>query len=232
MPEVPAFLANVFVPRFGRAAEVTDVVEVAPALRKVRFAGQALRGVDFRPGQEVEFRVGDRAFRHYTPAHFDSRHGLLDVIFFHHGEGPGARWAGTLQPGQRVHVLGPGGRFGLQAGARHVLLGDETALGLFVCFTQAAPGRCLGAVELSTDAQAWPERIGLQLQVAQRTAARGDALAKWLDSAPIRPSDNVCFYLVGHTGSIVQLRERLLQRGFPRRSVRTKPYWADGKRGL
>jgi NADPH-dependent ferric siderophore reductase len=140
MPELPAFLANVLEPRFARPAEVTDVDVLAPRLRRVRLAGDALRRVSFRPGQEVEFRVSERAFRHYTPASLDAARGTLDVVFFTHGGGPGSTWASALERGRRVNVLGPGGGFGLRDARRHVFLGDETALGAFACMARAASG--------------------------------------------------------------------------------------------
>jgi NADPH-dependent ferric siderophore reductase len=236
MPEMPAFLANVLEPRFARRAKVTEIVALAPRLRKVRLEGEALRGVAFRPGQEVEFRVSERAFRHYTPARFDPERGTLDIVFFLHGEGPGTTWVRQLRQGQQANVLGPGGRFGLLEGATtHVLLGDETTLGLFACLSASAPGRCIGALELADGAQgspAWPSLVGLELPAVERIGGRGDALVRWIEANDILRSHDVCFYLAGHTGSIVRIREHLLRRGWPKRSIRTKAYWADGKRGL
>ncbi|MDC3954171.1 siderophore-interacting protein [Polyangium jinanense] len=232
MPEMPAFLANVLEPRFGRRAEVTGVADLAPKLRKVRFEGEALRGVTFKAGHEVEFRVSDRAFRHYTPSAFDARAGAMEVVFFLHGQGPGSHWAANLRRGQTTNVLGPGGNFVLRDASKHVLLGDETALGLFACFARAAPGQCIGAVEVARGGGGWPELLGLDLSAAERTGERGDALLQWLEANEPAQSADVCFYLAGHTGSLVRIREWLLQRGFSRRSIRTKAYWADGKRGL
>jgi hypothetical protein len=56
----------------------------------VRFQGEGLLGIRFTPGQEVEFRVDQRCFRHYTAAAFDSLLGEVDVVFYLHGDGPGA----------------------------------------------------------------------------------------------------------------------------------------------
>jgi NADPH-dependent ferric siderophore reductase len=232
MPEMPAFLANVMEPRFARPAQVTDVVELAPELRRVRLEGPALRGVSFRPGQEVEFRVSERHFRHYTPAVFDAEAGALEIVFYLHGGGPGSRWAEGLRHDQRVGVLGPGGGLSLRAARRHVLLGDETALGLFACLAAAAPRRCTGAVEVRPGGRSWPFMAGLEFPGVERTGGRGDALLGWLDGSGLTPDDYTCFYLAGHAGTLVRVRERLLRAGWSRRSVRTKAYWADGKRGL
>jgi NADPH-dependent ferric siderophore reductase len=232
MPELPAFLANVAESSFARATLVTEVLDLAPKLRRVRFEGAALRGVAFRPGQEVEFRVSERAFRHYTPAALDPRVGCMEVVFFLHGRGPGSAWAADLREGQGIKVLGPGGSFGLRDATQHVLLGDETALGLFACLARSARGRCLGAVEVDRGGHAWPGMLGLDLPAVERSDVRGDALASWVEGSELSPSDDVCFYLAGHAGSIVRIRERLVRDGWPKRRIRTKPYWADGKRGL
>lgn len=232
MPELPVFLANALEPRFARPAVVTDIHVLAPRLRRVRFEGPALQGVSFRPGQEIEFRVSDRAFRHYTPASFDRDAGHLEVVFFTHGHGPGSTWSRALERGHHVNVLGPGGRFGLRDARAHVLLGDETTLGLFACLARAARGDLLGAVEVDPDGRDFPQLTDLPLLPVVRTAARGDALARWLESADLPDRSTTCIYLAGHTGSIVKLRADLRRRGWPRASIRTKPYWADGKRGL
>lgn len=103
-----------------------------------------------------------------------------------------------------------------------MLLGDETTLGLFACLSASAPGRCIGALEVADGAQgspAWPSLIGLELPAVQRTGARGDALVRWIETNDIARSHDVCFYLAGHTGSIVQIREHLLHRGWPKRNT-------------
>ena len=233
MPEMPAFLADVLEPRFARPAVVTDVCELGLRLRRVRFEGEALRGVAFRPGQEVELRVSPRAFRHYTPVAFDGRAGTLDVVFHLHGNGPGSAWAAALAPGSRANLLGPGGGFGLRPADTHVLLGDETTLGLFACLAAAASGRVLGAVEVDTaEERSLPAAVGLRLPAVVRREPRGDALLDWLTDARLPVSPTTCFYLAGHTASIARLRAALLRLGWRRGNIRTKPYWADGKRGL
>ncbi|MEM9493720.1 MAG: siderophore-interacting protein [Myxococcota bacterium] len=232
MPELPAFLANVLEPRFARPAQVVEVEPLSPRFRRVRFAGQALRGVSFTPGQEIEFRVSARAFRHYTPSRFDAEAGEVEVIFFLHGHGPGSRWAAELATGREVNVLGPGGRLRLRDGREHVFLGDETTVGLFVAMAHAATARVVGAIELDTDEHPVLEQIGLELDAIPRLGQRGEALLDWLGRNQQSPDIARCFYLAGHTGTIVRLRSALRSAGWERTCIRTKPYWADGKRGL
>ncbi|AKT36728.1 siderophore-interacting protein [Chondromyces crocatus] len=243
MPEVPAMLANVMEPWFARATRVTGVEDLAPRLKRVRFEGGSLRGLRFRAGQEVEFRVSETAFRHYTPSFFDGVAGALEVVFFLHGHGPGSHWASGLREGSTANVLGPGGKLGLDPfAATHVLLGDETSIGLFAAMGRSLPpgSRAVGAVELDAGCERWPGLAGSALDgVARGKGPRGAPLRTWLEEHPawLEPrraqKGDTTFYLSGHAGSIVELRRWLVEeRGIPKGAIRTKAYWADGKRGL
>lgn len=234
MPELPVFIADFLEPKLARRVEVTQVVDVAPRLRRVRFVGPSMRGVRFRPGAEVEFRVSDRAFRHYTLSSLDGETGEIEVMFFDHGEGPGASWARRLVVGSTAGALGPGGSFGLRSGFEtHVLLGDETCIGLFAALSRAAAWRCTGAIEVDAEHRdALAGVIGKQVGTVARKPGRGDALLEWIEQRARVPIPSECIYLAGHTASIVRARRALLDRGWPRRSIRTKAYWADGRRGL
>lgn len=233
MPEMPAVLANTLMPWFAKPAHVTRVETLAPGLRRVRFEGAALRGVVHTPGQEVEFRVSSTEFRHYTPSLWDAESGVMEVLFYLHGRGPGSAWAQALKPADAVDILGPGGPLSVDPDApAHLFLGDETCLGLFQAMIRVLPSplRMLGAVEVEPGAEDWPARAGVPLTAVVRTSSRGLALSAWLQHN-ILPGATC--YLAGHAGSIVALRKQLLERhGCSRRSLRSKAYWADGKRGL
>jgi NADPH-dependent ferric siderophore reductase len=235
MPELPAFLSKRMERWFARPARVGAVEDLAPGLRRVYFEGAALRGVKYRPGQEVEFRVSETEFRHYTPALFDAERGLCEILFYLHGLGPGSAWASRLQGGLAANILGPGGGIALDPNARtHILLGDETCLGLFTALIRALPESVTitGAVEIDEGNEGWLALTGLLLDPAVRTGgARGQALASWVERS--LPASDAVVYLAGHTGSIVALRRLLVERlNFHRRQIRTKPYWADGRHGL
>lgn len=232
MPDLPQFLAARAEAWFGRACVVSEAEELAPKLRRVRFAGAALRERGWSAGQEIECRVGPTHFRHYTPLRWDDARGEVDVLFYLHGQGPGSRWAEALSPGSAAHLMGPGGRFRLRPGARrHVLLGDETTIGLFAAMAAAVPAgeTVCGAIEGEVPAELLT-RLGLPLAALPRARTRGAALSTWL--AGQEPGD-AAYYLAGHAGSIQRLREALHgEREVPRERVRTKAYWADGRAGL
>jgi NADPH-dependent ferric siderophore reductase len=247
MPTVPAALATRAERWFGRPAAVTTIDDLSTGLRQITIAGPALRGRQWIPGQEVEFRVGDRDLRHYTPASVDPHTGQMRIIFSLQANGPGTRWARELRPGTGVTVLGPGGGIGHHPSTRSVMLGDATTIGLFAALLAPAdaagatgdadghaPGTAgsLGAVEVPAADRDAAAVLLPALYVVTAGAAPGAALVDWLtrNTDAVLPGSRA--YLAGHAQTIQTLRAILRQRGTPRRSITTKPHWANGRTGL
>ncbi|MFT3837896.1 MAG: siderophore-interacting protein [Myxococcaceae bacterium] len=233
MPELPAFLADRMEPLFSTPARVVEIEEFGPRLRRVVFESPVFKRVRPETGYQVEFRVSTTAFRHYTLSDLDIAHGRCEMILFAHGEGPGSRWVRGLRAGDEPRLLGPGKPFSLDARAsRHVLLGDESCLGLFRALFRSARGTELrGAVELDSGNEAWLERLGVTLEAQTRTALRGAALTGWL-RRQAAPQADTTFYLAGHAQTVAVLRRQLLSAGVQRRAVHVRAYWADNKLGL
>lgn len=234
MPELPRVLADIFTAPFNRPIQVAKVVDLDEKLRRVHFRGSSLKGLSFRPGQEIEFRVSDTSFRHYTPASLDPEKETLEVIFFLHGLGPGSAWAKSLQQDQTVNLLGPGGKFCLRPGGRHLFLGDESTLGLFQALQHAAKDKITGILETDASQKHWPNLLGLRsLKSVQRGAEHGQALLAWVEQHfASQHHDDSQYYIVGHAQSVVSLRRALKAKGCKRSQIHTKIYWASGKRGL
>ncbi|MEV8635731.1 siderophore-interacting protein [Streptosporangium sp. NPDC051023] len=231
---MPALLADPMTRWMGRPTTVTKVVRLSPGLLKVGFSGDALRGRAWRPGCEIEFRVGERELRHYTPSAFDEHEGWIEVLFQLHGEGPGSLWASRLAVGDDVLVLGPGSRAWLREGSSHLFAGDGTTVGLFDVLIAAlgADAEVAGAVEVpERDMDAAGELLP-RIEVVRATERPGEALARWMETGMTARPDAA--YLAGHAQTIQALRARLCSDavGMRRRNVVTKPYWATGKRGL
>lgn len=234
MPELPKLLADWFTAPFRRPVSVSHLELLAKDLLRVKVTGQSLVGVACRPGQEVEFRVSDTSFRHYTPSSFDSERGEMEIVFFLHDKGPGSAWARALKIGDSIDVLGPGGKFSLAKAGKHVLLGDETVLGLCEHFERESGASLCGAIELDAHRLDWPQVVGLRrIEAVERLSKRGLALCDWaVKHLGEQGNSETHYYLVGHAQSIVDVRKALVAAGCKKKQIHAKAYWADGKRGL
>lgn len=234
MPELPKLLADWLTAPFGRPVKVTGIEPLAQDLIRVKMSGESLVGVICKPGQEVEFRVADTSFRHYTPSSFDSERGEMEIIFFLHDKGPGSSWARGLETGDSTLVLGPGGRFSLANSGEHVLLGDETVLGLCQHLEKRSGSAFSSAIELNAQRLDWPQAVGLcRAEPLARSSKRGRALCDFaVKHFSNQGANETHYYLVGHAQSIVAIRRALAAAGCKRRQIHTKAYWSDGKRGL
>ncbi|CAM4285052.1 Vibriobactin utilization protein ViuB [Mycobacterium basiliense] len=69
---------------------------------------------------------------------------VIDVVV--HGEhGIAGQWAATAQPGQRIHLMGPGGAYTPNPSADwHLLAGDESALPAIAAALEALPANAVG----------------------------------------------------------------------------------------
>jgi len=234
MPELPTFLAGRVERWFGLQSSVAAIEPLSAKFCRVCFAGDALKGRRWEPGHEIEFRVDERALRHYTPASYDPAAGRIEVIFFLHGQGPGSAWAAGLRVGQSALVMGPGnGGISLLHGDWHLFLGDETTVGGLHAMTTALAVSVpvLGAVEVLGSEEHTVTPLVLRLSVLTRRPSNGAALDAWLAEATLPPGRGAA-YLLGHGQSIQRQRDVLLARGLERKQIRCRAYWADGKRGL
>lgn len=236
MPTLPVALAVKAARWFGRPATVTAVDVLAPTLRKVTFEGENLRGKPWAAGQEIEFHVAAGDFRHYTPSVFDRTAGHLEVIFSTRAGGPGSHWVANLSPGDTVGVMGPGGGVATlpaEPGTRLVLLGDITTAGLFHgLLTAAGPVDASGAVEVHPDDRNAVKHLLPGLHVLDAGDEPGSALTAWADRLDTPSSAPVRVLIAGHAQTAQRIRSLLRARGFGRRDVTVKAYWATGKTGL
>lgn len=144
-------------------------------MRLVRLRGEALRHLPWTAGQEVEFRVDPRAFRHYTPSRYDPERGEMEILFYLHGYGPGSDWVSHLVPEQPIALMGPGHGLNLATeSAWHLVIGDETTIGLFLAYQEALPSTqpLLGAVEVAAGEEGIVRRLELPLEAVSRAEGR------------------------------------------------------------
>lgn len=160
----------------------------------------------------------------------------MEIIFYLNQRGPGSRWVEQLRVGQPVPLAGPanGAPF-IPLRLPALFLGDETALGLGLALQASQPqaGAFQSVIEVSSSEHSDIMTLFPQLTIIPRLEGQpGSAHIRWLEQAPIALDQRTC-YLVGHAQSIQAIRQVLMQRyHLERQGIKTKPYWADGKRGL
>jgi NADPH-dependent ferric siderophore reductase len=235
-------------PLLDRMLVTATVAEVAPAAARMRRVRLRVPDLDWTPGQHVRVLLGDPVswqavrsgfrdlLRTYTVLDLDRPAGLLDLCVLDHGEGPGSRWGGTVAPGDEVSFLRPEGRLVPQDAPFHLVVGEETAQVPIAAILRALPedARVAGVVEVAAAA----DRLAFPRADELSWTYRGDAAAA--DSptllAALRaldlPADGVA-YVAGEAKTCSAVRRHLVtERGWPGRSVLTKPFWTPGKRGL
>ncbi|WP_261558995.1 siderophore-interacting protein [Frankia tisae] len=235
MPTMPVPLAEFAERKLGCAGTISAADRLSPGLLHLQVSCPQPRRKRWAPGQEIEFRVGTRAFRHYNVLAYDEPAGVLGVLIHLHGDGPGSTWAGGREVGEQVVVLGPGGSLGQRPAERRLLLGDATTLGTFAGMIAAGPPGFVGAVEVAAADVAAAEKLVPGLAVVPAQAEPGAALRGWLTAslADLGPVPADVAYLLGHAQTIQELRTILRSSStLDRRAIVTKPYWSTGKAGL
>lgn len=231
-------------------AHVAGVKELAPRLHHVALTGPALAGLTCLPGQHVRLQVGAApgpvgllvgALRTYSVWDYDGER--IELIVFDHGDGPGAAWGRTAAPGDELRLLKPEGDFTTIPAGYHVFAGDETAQVAYGAMLRALPpdARVFGRLEVDSP----DERLDLGEDLTPngdwdlgwcyrggRSAASAQTLVDAVRDLDL-PAEPGMAYLAGEARTIQLIRRHLVEeRRWPRRNVRTKPFWTPGKKGL
>ncbi|MEW2517821.1 siderophore-interacting protein [Actinacidiphila alni] len=234
------------------AARVHTVEQRAPRLRHIALTGPELTGLAWQPGQHVRLQVGAApgavdwlvgTLRTYTVWDYDGE--TLELIVYQHGEdeGPGAGWARTARPGDELRLMKPEGSLVLDPAARyHLFVGEETAQVAYGPMLRALPAgqRAFGCLEVDTPDERldlggpgtaanwdlnWSFRQG-------RSAASATSLVDAVRALDL-PAEPGTAYLAGEARTIQLVRRHLTEdRHWPRRSIRTKPFWTPGRKGM
>ncbi len=141
-------------PLMPRKAEVIEIIDLTPRMRRFVLQGDDLKTFDSRDaddhmklvfpasGQSEPtlpvltpdgLKMPDGAIpserRDFTPRSFDRSQGTLTVDFYRHGSGPAGNWAENATVGSKLGVLGPRGSKIVRGTVdTYLLFGDETAL--------------------------------------------------------------------------------------------------------
>jgi NADPH-dependent ferric siderophore reductase len=232
-----------------RAVTVQRVETLSPLMRRIVFAGEQLEGFGpARPGAHIKLIFGDLPagglgpgqprppMRTYTPRHFDARRHELTVDFLLHGTGLASHWAAAAQPGQRLHIGGPGGGTDIDPALRAaVLLVDETAMPAAGMILDALPAACqvtlVCEIDNAAEQRVLSSRPAGQMHWLHRGDSRATAGALLLQAARALPlPDQAQWWVACESAAMRQIRSHLLDvRGLDRSRLISRGYWQQGK---
>ena len=247
MPSTPASAPARFLrERLFLSARITEIEQLTPRLQRIRISGPKLRGLPWKPGQQVRVHVADlvAAIRRMHPhdalrtySIFDAGADHLDlVIALHDGSGPGTVWASSAAVGDEVTLSRPQGDFTVRPDAPyHLFAGEETASVAFAAMLRALPADAVvhGVTEAATadDHLALPRPL-TRVERGAASAAGSQVLVAAVRALDLPAAPGVA-YLAGEARTIQAVRTHLVtERGWHRRDIRTKPFWTPGKRGM
>jgi NADPH-dependent ferric siderophore reductase len=234
------------------SAAVSEIEQLTPRMRRIRFDGPRLRGLQWTPGQHIRLQVAGLgesvlrlhphdALRTYSIFDADPDLGTLDIVMLDHDSDPESvtparRWSATASIGDRVQFTRPQGNLAVRHDAPyHVFAGEETASVAFAAMLRSlSPTADVHGVVESAD-----HADHLRLARPLNQVGRGNASAK--DSAVLAdalralelPDHAGIAYLAGEARTIQTLRRILItERGWDRRDIRTKPFWTPGRTGM
>lgn len=210
-----------------------------PAMRRLRFTSEDLGELVAFPGQDLMVAVpapGHAHFRRrYTIRGFDLSVPAVDLDLVLHGDGPGAAWARTTRPGDRVEAVGPRGKIGLATDAAwHLFCGDESALPAIFTMVEALPESARAEVVLEVSGpEEHQEPSGVRAQLDLHWVHRdgepgtGNALQEAVAHLTL-PDGRGHAYVFGELRQVAACRLALLERDLDPEQVDHKAYWRRG----
>lgn len=182
--------------------------------------------------------------RVYTVRHVDAARGeiALDVVL-HAASGeaatPGSAWARDVRPGDRVGLLGPGGRR-LAPADWYLLAGDETALPAIARMAEALPAaaRAVLRIEVADAAEEQPivSAAALDLAFLHRDGAAAgttELLEQAVRAVPLPQDGRRCHVWVGcEQAQARRIRAGLAERGLDPACRSVAAYWRRGFPGI
>ena len=240
-------MATDFIDRIALRAQVTGIERAAERSWLIRIAGPALDGLDWIPGQHVRV-LTNGPLHHLTDLLRNSLRTYsiwshtgdqIELCVYEHAEdGPGSRWAATLKAGDEVSFRRPEGRLVLDPAAPyHLFVGEDTATVAFGAMLRALPAEAsaYAVLEAAGPAARLPLPGKAEVTWVDREdapAANSTLLIEALRAANLPQAPGIA-YVAGEARTCQAARTHLVRdRGWPRRSVIVKPFWAPGRRGM
>jgi NADPH-dependent ferric siderophore reductase len=230
------------------ALTVITTERLGPAMQRVWFRGDLAAFAEFDQADRYvkllftpegspdlgQLGAGERpAVRSYTVLELDVAAGTFAIDFALHGSGFAMRWARAAQPGDAIHVQGPGSGYSPDLTADwYLFAGDDAALPAIRQALAALPAGARGyaVIEVGAPAEELPLPVpeGVELRWLHRDDPASPGLAaavgglRWLDG-------RVDVFVHGEAQTVMQqIRPQLAARGVDARAASISGYWKLG----
>lgn len=202
--------------------------QVTPRMRRIAISAPDLA---WTPGQHIRVVV-DGLLTRRTYSIWDYDGSSLELYVLDHGDGPGARWAREVRPDQEVAIRKPEGSLVTRPAPYHLFAGDETAAVAFGPMLRALGDvPAYGVIEAGTRSDRLPVDLTWRFREGA-PAASSATLVRAVRELEL-PDEPGVAYVAGEARTVQAVRSHLVsERGWPRRSVVTKPFWTPGKTGM
>jgi len=161
----------------------------------------------------------------YTTRYVDPKAGILEFDVFVHEGGKVSQWCESVQAGEEVALMGPGGDWYPEAGWLG-LVGDETALPAIARILEAASPATRGVAVIMTshedDIQALRCPDGMAIKWLRREGA--ETLLDALDRLDLPETDRLVWF-AGEKSEAAAARERMTALGLNKHECRATAYW-------
>ena len=193
-------------------------------MQRLVLTAPELAELTYRPGQDVMLLVavdGNRPVRRrYTIRALDTARQQLTMDIVRHGEGPGERWVGSAQPGDRIEGIGPRGKIFVAARADwHLFAADESGLAAVFAMASSLPAggpgdRDPGGPRVADEQHPAAAAAGHLSWLQREGGPAGDpaGLAAALPAAGLPPGRGHA-YLFGEARVVLRLRDVLGEHG-------------------
>ncbi|MCX2584383.1 siderophore-interacting protein [Pedobacter sp. MR22-3] len=232
---LPKWVNNLFENSLRPNVKVLFVSDISSQIKKVSFQGDISK-MNFQVGYANVIRVSETEYRNYTVAHHDIAEGILEIIFYIHGNGVGCRYINTLREGDEIYISLPRGRNEYDPKVKQqFIFGDETSLGIACSFLPVLKQnghQFQFYFELGEENKEAPGILGLEnfTVFSKNGLFRNE---KWIKDLPIlKASDwqEANFILTGNVKSVQVFRKVLKETATGK--ILSKGYWLEGKKGL
>ncbi|MFD2034626.1 siderophore-interacting protein [Belliella marina] len=234
---------TVFTKLFLNEAIVLEKNEIADKVFHFKIKGD-IHFTNYKPGQHLRLllypkqagKLRDRV-RTYSVWNYQQseKEAVVDLAICTHSDGPGSRWAKESVIGTPIFISNPVGKFTLEESKKKIVfIGDVTTLAHYYCFrkhlkeSQSIKGIIFGTDELGL----FPDFDGSH-PFTFLSLKQGNDLQLLNFCRDLNLDNESMIYVGGEGNACIKLHKLFLKDlGIPRKQLKVKPFWIQGKTGL